>query len=514
MTRLSCSILVWLVLGCLWTACARTQIPKTLPPSADPSIEAENRLWTDIAAAQGQGRHDVAIRTLRRLLATYPKSPRKAEGHWRLGQSLEQTGDTAAAVSEYQLLLEMEPLLLPAGSFQTMAMQRLDELRRQGVAPPAKAHGHTALLISPASVASLPNPGLWMQKTRASGVTVLMLDVSCDAACSERLRAVSSHRPEPVSARTGVLFATVHAPVVRPLMNDLVDEAHRAGLLVVAVMDLLRAPWLEGRIEWHTSVFDPRTQAMRPWVTLDLLNPSVHTHVAAVLSDLTTADIDGILIRTRSRNSFAYEMGEEALAGFQAQYQESRTDVAQALIKAAGPPPPVQPRPEEREGMSKEQPAGTLWHWVGWKARQELDALAQLRRTLQQVRHGVRIILEVHPEAASEPLSALVNYGEDVAEASRRGFDILLNGQPRVSELQQLAALVKHAEMKALRKPVIGQPSTQQLWVLAPVRGLTSSTDSAFLLQHADRLRVREDVNVLLVPDPSERSLTNPSPSF
>lgn len=508
MTRLSLAILSVLLTSCLWTACAKPHDRGPLPASADPSLEAEKRLWAELTQAQGEGRHEIAIRTLRRLLAVYPKSPRKAEGHWRLGQSLEQAGDLNAAVSEYQLLLEMEPLLIPANSFQALATQRLDELRRQGVVPEHLAHGHTALLISPASVAALSRPDIWLQKTRESGVTVLMLDVSCDAVCVDRVRAIPSDGQQTAGRKAGVLFATVHAPVVRPLINNLVPEARRAGLSVVAVVDLLRAPWLEVRPGWQTSVFDPRNGTIRPWATLDVLNPSVHTHLAAFLSDLTGADIDGLLIRTRSRNSFAYEIGEAALAGFQAQYHETSEDVMEALAKSAGAGrtghASGQPPSEESGTMNKEQAAGTLWHWVGWKARQELDALAQLRRTLQQVRHGLRVILEVHSEAASEPLSALVNYGEDVAEASRRGFDILLNGPAQMSELRQIAALVKHAEMKALRTPVTGQPSTQQLWVLAPVKGLSSRTEPSQFPQHADRVRIREDVNVLLVPEPGE----------
>ena len=47
----------------------------------------------------------------------------------------------------------------------------------------------------------------------------------------------------------------------------------------------------------------------------------------------------------------------------------------------------TEPASQSSEVINKEQAAGTLWHWVGWKARQELDALAQVRRGLQQARH-------------------------------------------------------------------------------------------------------------------------------
>jgi hypothetical protein len=492
------------LIACLWTACAQPRGAGPLPASADPSIEAEHRLWADIAAAQRDGRHEVAIRTLKRVLAAYPKSPRTPEAHWRLGQSLEQAGDLTAAFSEYQTLLEMEPLLVAPDSYQSLARQRLDEWQHQGTVAHQRPHGHTALLVSPASVAVLPRTDLWFEKIRASGITVLMLDVACDAVCGERVRAVSSEDESPIGRQTGVVFSTVHAPVVRPLLNTLIPDAHRAGLSVIAVVDLLRAPWLESRGDWHASVFDPRTRTIRPWPTLDVLNPSVHSHLVAFLSDLAGTDIDGILIRTRSRNSFAYEVSETALAGFQAQYQESSAAVTEALMKSAGASRSDQLSQPKGDAATSEQGTDTLWHWVGWKARQELDALAQLRREVQQVKHGLRVILEAHAEAASEPLWALVNYGEDVAEASRRGFDILLNGSARITDLQQTAALVKQAEMKAMRKPVTGQPTTQQLWVLASLKGLTSRTDHSDLLRHAERVRVREDVNVLLVPEAGE----------
>jgi hypothetical protein len=95
----------------------------------------------------------------------------------------------------------------------------------------------------------------------------------------------------------------------------------------------------------------------------------------------------------------------------------------------------------------------------------------------------------------------LVNYGEDAAEVSRRGFDILLNGPARAADVEHIATLIKNAELKALRKPVIGQPTRQQLWLLARVQGLAEWVEQGRLRQEADRIRLRNDVNVLLAPD-------------
>jgi len=501
-----------LLMACFATGCAKTYAPlppppeisPVLPPSADPTNAAENRLWSGATAAQNEGRHDLAIRTFKRLINAYPKSPHLAEGRWRLGQSFEEIGDIPAAVSEYRVLMEMEPLLLPNDSFQALATQRLEALRLEGVLPENIVSGHTALSVSALGILSLSPVDAWLQQVRESGVTALVLDVSCDAVCSGNVRVPPSEDQAPVGPRPGVLFATVHAPVVQPLMNSLVPEAHRVGLSVFAAIDLVRAPWLENRTDWQTSVLNPREHAVRPWGYLDVLNPSVNTHFAALLSDLAQTQLDGVLFRTRTRNSFAYEMSEIALSGFQSQYHETAADVTRALENSAASVQNESPPAQPGETPAQEPSADTLWHWVGWRAQQELDALAQLRRTLQQTRHGLRVILEMHSEAASDPLATLVNYGEDVAEASRRGFDILLNGTARAADLQQVADLVKQAEVKALRKPVKGQPSGQQLWILNRGQGFGGRLDPGRLAQYADRVRIREGVNVLLVPDRGE----------
>ena len=500
-----------LLMACLAAGCAKTYAPlpsppeisPSLPPSADPTNEAESRLWSGATAAQNAGRHDLAILTFKRLINAYPKSAHLAEGRWRLGQSFEQVGDISAAVSEYRALMAMEPLLLPNESFQAQATQRLEELRLAGALPENILSGHTALSVSAVGILSLPRVDVWLQQVRESGVTALVLDVGCDVLCSGNVR-LSPEEQAPVAPRPGVFFATVHAPVVRPLMNSLVPEAHRVGLSVFAAVDLVRAPWLENRTDWQTSVLNPREHAVRPWGYLDVLNPSVNTHFAALLSDLVQTELDGVLFRTRTRNSFAYEMSEIALSGFQSQYHETPADVMRALENSSASVEHTAPPGQPGETPAQDPPAGTLWHWVGWRARQELDSLTQLRRTLQQTRHGLRVILEMHSEAASDPLSTLVNYGEDVAEASRRGFDILLNGTTRASDIQQVADLVKQAEVKALRKPVKGQPSAQQLWILNRGEGFGGRMEPGRLTRYADRVRIREGVNVLLVPDRGE----------
>ena len=45
---------------------------------------------------------------------------------------------------------------------------------------------------------------------------------------------------------------------------------------------------------------------------------------------------------------------------------------------------------------------------------------------MQSHTHPLHVALEIHPEALTDPVQALVQYGEDLLEAKRRGIDFFL----------------------------------------------------------------------------------------
>ncbi|MFO0733700.1 MAG: hypothetical protein U0361_22635 [Nitrospiraceae bacterium] len=117
---------------------------------------------------------------------------------------------------------------------------------------------------------------------------------------------------------------------------------------------------------------------------------------------------------------------------FETQFHQPSADVAQALRKRF---------PLRQDAASAA--TQTLWRW-SMKARKELDVLTTFKKQIQAAAPRLRVILEVHPEAFSNPTSALMNFGEDAAEAKRRGFDLLLGGTPReTSEVGVLATSFK-----------------------------------------------------------------------
>jgi hypothetical protein len=200
----------------------------------------------------------------------------------------------------------------------------------------------------------------------------------------------------------------------------MVPQAHELGISVYAVLDLYHAPLSDHRPESKMLLYDPTRRKVHPWTQFDLLAPAVQQQMAQLLADLLKTGVDGLVFRSRAENSFAYEVSDGVLRQFETQVHQPSSEVAQAL--------------RDRMALRPNEPAPnsdkTLWRWVGWKARQELDTLARFKKYLQKAVPRLRMVIEIHPEALSNPTSALVNYGEDAAEARRRGFDLLLGGRP------------------------------------------------------------------------------------
>jgi tetratricopeptide (TPR) repeat protein len=486
----SLTLLILLVAGC-----AGSPPPVPVAPSIEnPATEAETRLWYQASTAFSDGRYGAAIHLYERYLTTYPKSRRASEAHWDLGQSYEQMGETAAAVKEYRTLAGPEGAPPSSQSaYAERAQHRIESLRNQPASPGGVRSGHTALYVSFSNLPPMSQVESWVRQLSAQGVSAILMDASLESSFTrppvQTGPPPSSPLPNPPS---GALFATSRGPVLMDWYGVMVPQAHELGISVFAVLDLFHAPLSDRRQESRMLLYDPTRRKVHPWTQFDLLSPAVQQQMAQLLADLLKSGVDGMVFRARAENSFAYEVSDGLLRQFETQVHQPSSDVAQALRDR------MALRPNEAAPASDK----TLWRWVGWKARQELDTLARFKKYLQQAVPRLRMVLEIHPEALSNPTSALVKYGEDAAEARRRGFDLLLGGASReAADVRSFAGSFKGWSRDVIQSEK-GEPQTlPQGWVLLRTPAEHGAGMFTGLAQQADELRTPDIRHLVFVPD-------------
>jgi hypothetical protein len=359
------------------------------------------------------------------------------------------------------------------------------------MAPRGTATGHTALYVPFNNLPAVSQVDQWVRQLSAQGITAILLDASPDSSFTRPRvpTGTMAAAPDPLE---GAFFPTQQAPVIQDWYSQIVPSAHELGISVYAVLDLFRAPLNNPRQEWHVLIYDPTRRAVHHWTQLDLLSSALQPFLDQLLIDLSAAGIDGIVLRTRAENSFPYEVSDGMLRQFEEQFHQPSAEVAQAL----------------REKISLRQDANapaatkTLWRWVGWKARKELDVLTAYKKHMQSVSPRLRLILEVHPEAFSNPTSALMNFGEDAAEARRRGFDLLLGGSARdTADVGKLATSFKGWSQDVVQ-PVKGVPqSPPQAWVLLRTPSDSRSGMFTGLGNFASAVRTPDLRHLVFVPD-------------
>jgi len=476
----------------------------TVAPSApaaraidNPAIEAETRLWYQASTAFSDGRYSAAIHLYERYLTTYPKSRRAMEAHWDLGQSYEQMGEVTAAVKEYRTLAG--PAGAPAAtlsSYADRALHRIEALGNQPALPSGARSGHTAMYVSFSHLPPISQVESWVRQLSAQGISAILLDASPNSSFTRPVIPVgSASADQSPGLPAGALFPTSRGPVLNDWYSVIVPQAHELGLSVYAVIDLFHAPLSDRRLDSRVLLYDPTRRRVHPWTQFDLLSAPVQPLLAQLLMDLSNSGIDGMVFRARGENSFAYEVSDGLLRQFETYFHQPSSDVAQALRDR------MVIRPDAAAPVSDK----TLWRWVGWKARQELEVLARFKQYLQKAFPRLRLVLEVHPEALSNPASALVNYGEDAAEARRRGFDLLLGGTSReASDVRSFAGSYKGWSRDVIQSAK-GEPQTlPQGWVLLRTPAEHGTGMFTGLAQQADELRTPDIRHLVFVPVSTE----------
>jgi len=169
-----------------------------------------------------------------------------------------------------------------------------------------------------------------------------------------------------------------------------------------------------------------------------------------LLTDLADTDVDGILFRNDAPVGAYDGFGAFGVRAFERDFH-TRMEPAQLFTPAKSA---VQGAMSD--GTARPLPA-EFWYWAGWKARERMKILERFSRAMRLRRNTQHVALEVHPEAITDPRTALVRYGEDLLEAKRRFQYFLLrsssraatsgiNGSQSSRVLEQMKGLVGRAD--------------------------------------------------------------------
>lgn len=461
-----------------------------------PGDEVQALLIQQAQAQFAEGRYEVAARILRRAVEAYPRSPKQAEARWWLARSYEQAGYFKAALAEYRLLAAQEPSGQPQpASYVAEAKARIAALEQRLGLLANTSRGLVGLQLSPRAVPDATAIDQWMQGLGQAGVTMLVLDAGTRPGVTRD------------TSPAGVYFRTSWATVVRDVFGYAVPSAHRHGLAVFAAVSLRQMNWLDPRLGWNDVMLDRMTGRLVASAELDLFHPAYQEYLIGFLADLAATGVDGVLFRAEAPSGPQQGFSQHGLRGFERDFA-MRLDPTALLFPDLAPAPRVAPirngQPARQEGSPD------YWRWLGWKARETIAVMARLRHAVRQRAPVLQFALEVHQEAVSDPVTALVQYGEDLLEAKAARFDfyVMAEGPPPASFVTvpppgTAPAVIRPGETFAARAvELVGE--ADDIWLTKPLAVGDPARPWARVAPAADRAALPPGLGLLYVERPLE----------
>jgi len=374
-----------------------------------PGDEVQTLLVQQAQGHFAEGRYEASARILRRVVESYPRSPRQAEARWWLAQSYERSGFFKAALAEYRLLAALPPTSPPQRvSYGPEAKNRIAALEQRMGILASTSRGLVALQLSPRTLPDTVSIDQWMQDINQAGVTMLVLDAGTKPGIGRE------------GSPAGAYFKTSWATTTRDVFGYAVPAAHHRGLAVFASVNLRQMNWLDRQLGWNDVRVDRATGQLAVSPELDLFHPAYQEYLIGFLADLAATGIDGVLLRAEAPSGSQEGFSPYALRGFERDFAvklDPATLMFPDMAAVSRMAPVRNGQPARQEGTQD------YWRWLGWKARETITVMARLRHAVRQRAPVLQFALELHREAVSDPVTALLHYGEDLLEAKAVRFD-------------------------------------------------------------------------------------------
>ncbi|MEC4669458.1 MAG: tetratricopeptide repeat protein [Nitrospirota bacterium] len=503
--------LIFLLAALMGAGCAALPEPGSLRGGGRTALKGEIQAWLLQHAHEhyAQGRYTQAVHVLRRLIEAYPRSPLLVEARWWLARSYEQAGERRAALDEYRAVQKM---VLTGRTSKTKygvkARARITALEEALGSAASRAGGLVAIQLPSREVPDTMELGQWVESLAQAGIRMIILDTGTTSAGDQRRVAAPRNVAHQGASAPGVYFRTSWAMLVRDVFGQVVPVAHRHGVMVFAAIPLRQLDWLDSDLGWSDQAFDPDSRQFRRLEFQDLFDPAFQEYLTGLLLDLAKTGVDGVLFRATAPSGPLEGMTAFGLRGFEQDFdtplspeklagQADRSGMATHSRQAGAPEQNVQAYPPQ------------FWRWTGWKARETVNVMERLRRALVAQSPNLEFALEVHPESITDPVTALVQYGEDLLEAKRSRFDFYLAGPvsppPVMSTTSNSSgtasgeALDRAAIVDRMIE-LIGEPG--RVWVAIPLPTGDRTRLWDRVQPDLDRARFNPDVGLIYMVDP------------
>lgn len=275
-------------------------------------------------------------------------------------------------------------------------------------------------------------------------------------------------RAETGRAHAGLYFRSGWAEIIRDVFSDLIPAAHRQGLSVFARVSLRRMNWVDPTLGWMDRSYDPLRRQILLSPYLDLFHPGFQEYLVGLLTDLAGTGIDGVLFQNDAPIGPKDGFTSYAMQGFEHTFK-IRVDPSK-LFDLAPPGNTAGSREAHNPDRHRHTYPPEFWRWAGWKAREQIRIMDRLKRAMQIRAPALQFALEIHPEAITDPVAALIQYGEDVLEAKRVFTFILTKAVLSLTSHQAGAARTDETtELVNRMKEFIGEVA--RVWIERPIPG-------------------------------------------
>jgi hypothetical protein len=202
--------------------------------------------------------------------------------------------------------------------------------------------------------------------------------------------------------------------------------------------------WVDPTLGWLDRAYDPVQQQLRITPYLDLFHPAFQEYLTGLFLDLADTGIDGVLFRNDAPLGPTDGFSFFALRGFERDFQIKADPAKLAPIPILAPPVEGE---MARPLVFQPNTSPEFWQWAGWKAREEIKLIVKLGQTMRTHTPTLLSGLEVHPEAVTDPLIALLQYGEDLLDAGRNGFQFFFVRTPQQNPISASSFLDRMGQL-------------------------------------------------------------------